>query len=43
MPLQDLCPCCLKPKCVEEQHDEKFTLYCLEGYFAPKGKGQALA
>lgn len=36
--LDDLCPCCLKSKCEEEEHAHKFTLYCLEGYFAPKGK-----
>lgn len=34
--LDDLCPCCLEGKCVEEEHPHKFTLYCIEGYFAPK-------
>jgi len=34
--LDDLCPCCLKGKCEEEGHPHKFTLYCLEGYFAPE-------
>ena len=40
--LKDLCPCCLKQKCIEEDHAEKFTLYCIEGYFAHKTKTQAL-
>ena len=31
--LSELCPCCLKEKCVAEGHGEKFTLYCVEGYF----------
>ncbi len=35
--LKDLCPCCLKQKCVDEDHDEKFTLYCIEGFF-PSGQ-----
>jgi len=36
--LRDICPCCLKDKCVEEEHPEKLTVYCIEGYFAPKRK-----
>ena len=36
--LEELCPCCLKQKCVDEGHSEKFTLYCIEGYFAPKAR-----
>ena len=32
--LKDICPCCLKQKCIDEGHDEKFTLYCLEGYIS---------
>ncbi len=31
--LREMCPCCLKEKCVEENHPEKFTLYCMEGHF----------
>ena len=33
MTLKDLCPCYLKQKCADEGHDEKFTLYCIEGCF----------
>jgi hypothetical protein len=36
--LHDLCPCCLKEKCVEEEHGEKFTVYCIEGFFAHRNK-----
>jgi hypothetical protein len=34
--LDDLCPCHLERKCTDEGHPHKFTLYCIEGYFAPK-------
>jgi hypothetical protein len=34
--LKEICPCCLQPKCVEEEHPEKLTVYCIEGYFAPR-------
>lgn len=40
--LKDLCPCCLKQKCREEEHAEKFTLYCIEGCFSHKGRAEAL-
>lgn len=36
--LDDLCPCCLQGKCEQEGHSNKFTLYCIEGFFAPKTK-----
>ena len=32
--LNELCPCCLKQKCDDENHAEKFTLYCIEGIFS---------
>ena len=32
--LNELCPCCLKQKCADEDHAEKFTLYCIEGVFS---------
>ena len=41
--LKDLCPCCLAQKCADEGHAEKFTLYCLEGYFAYRGYEAPLA
>ncbi|MCE5343724.1 MAG: HNH endonuclease [Eubacteriales bacterium] len=37
-PLAEICPCCLQPKCAQEGHAHKLTVYCIEGYFAPKGK-----
>lgn len=40
--LQDLCPCGLKQKCAAEGHAERFTLYCIEGYFTHKVKEEAL-
>ncbi len=40
--LAELCPCCLKQKCAEEGHAEKFTLYCIEGFFAPQHHREAL-
>lgn len=36
--LADICPCCLQEKCTEEQHPEKLTVYCIEGFFAPQRK-----
>lgn len=36
--LVDLCPCCLEEKCTREGHPNKFTLYCIEGYFSPQRK-----
>ena len=36
--LAQLCPCCLEGKCAQEGHAHKFTLYCVEGVFAPEGK-----
>lgn len=41
--LKELCPCCLKGKCIAEGHPEKFTLYCIEGFFAPNGKSAVQA
>ena len=38
--IKDLCPCCLKQKCIDEDHAEKFTLYCIEGYFSRKSKAE---
>ncbi|WP_143806843.1 hypothetical protein [Papillibacter cinnamivorans] len=40
--LKELCPCCLKQKCMEESHAEKFTLYCIEGFFSQIDKKEAL-
>lgn len=36
--LAQLCPCCLQARCQQEGHPEKFTLYCVEGYFSPLRK-----
>jgi len=36
--LDDLSPCCLEGKCNYEGQPQNFTLYCIEGYFAPKKK-----
>ena len=38
MKLDDMCPCPLKQKCIDEEHEHKLTLYCIEGNFACKQK-----
>ena len=39
--LTDICPCCLKQKCVDEAHPDQLTVYCIEGYFAQRRKAAA--